>query len=288
MWMSQRLSPASTGALVGVHAGRNLMMNLRSVAVLQRSHDYLCSYAPHRPPTKKNAPNTRQSTTVIERLCFPIHVRKDSSMVEARCGTVAERPKSARTGMAKTSNTSPSAAMLPLGLRLDAIIRLRQATKIARFLICSGKSAIPTPNALGGDMEFIDSIHPGGDASGSGASSRLLRLRTISRAPTVALKTRPTVETALPAPPKRMSPETPITAQVAKYPSARAPALGRGLLEPRNKMVRRSKGGATEPPMARTRSPGRASLMNFPLAVVREMRNRTRRSCAGGWRRRTD
>jgi hypothetical protein len=165
--------------------------------------------------------------------------------------------------------------MLPLGLRLDAMIRFKHATKIARFLTCSGKSAIPNPNARGGDMEFIDSIHLGGDASGSEESSRLLRPRTRSRVPTVALMIRPTVATVLSAPPKSRSPETPITAQVVKYPSARALALGRGFWEPRNRMVRRSKGGATDPPMARTISPGRESLMIMLLAVVRAMRRRT-------------
>jgi hypothetical protein len=71
------------------------------------------------------------------------------------------------------------------------MIRCRHATKIARFLTCSGKSAIPKANALGGDMESIDSIHPGRDASG--ASSRLLNPRTMSRAPTVTLMTSRTV-----------------------------------------------------------------------------------------------
>jgi hypothetical protein len=65
--------------------------------------------------------------------------------------------------------------------------------------------------------------------------------RTMSRAPTATLMTRPAVETALPAPPKRVSPAIPTTAQVAKYPSARAPALARGLLEPRSKMVSRQR-----------------------------------------------
>ena len=148
------------------------------------------------------------------------------------------------------------------------MIRFKHAMKIARFLTCSGKSATPIPNALGGDMESIDSIHPGGDASGSGALSRLLKPRTMSRAPTVTLMTLPTVETMLSAPPKRISPKTPIAAQVAKYPSARALALGRGLREPRNRIVRRSKGGATEPPMARRMSPGRSSLMDILLAVA--------------------
>ena len=110
------------------------------------------------------------------------------------------------------------------------MISSKHATKIARFLICSGKSAIPNPNALGGDMVFIDSIHLGREASGSGEPSRLLRPRTRSRPPTVALMTRPTAETMLCAPPKKVSPKIPITAQVVKYPSARAPALGRGLL----------------------------------------------------------
>ena len=104
----------------------------------------------------------------------------------------------------------------------------------------------------------------------------------MSRAPTVALMTRPTVET-VPAPPKKVRPEIPITAKVTKYPSARAPALGRGLREPRNMMVRRSKGGATEPPMARTMSPGSGSLMSILLAVVRSMGYRTRSFCAGRW-----
>jgi hypothetical protein len=39
--------------------------------------------------------------------------------------------------------------------------------------------------------------------------------------------------------------------------------------------MRRSKGGAIEPPMARTISPGRESLMNMLLGVVRAMRRRT-------------
>jgi hypothetical protein len=86
---------------------------------------------------------------------------------------------------------------------------------------------------------------------------------------------RPTVETVLSAPPKRRSPEMPITAQVVKYPSARALALGRGLWELKNRMVRRSKGCATEPPMARTISPGRELLMTMLLDVVRSMRRRT-------------
>jgi hypothetical protein len=73
----------------------------------------------------------------------------------------------------------------------------------------------------------------------------------------------------------------PITAQVVKYPSARALALGRGLWELKNRMVSSSKGGAIEPPMARMMSPGRESLMNMLLGVVREMRNRARRCCAG-------
>src|SRR5215213_9556577 len=111
------------------------------------------------------------------------------------------------------------------------MIRFKQATKIARFLTCSGKSAIPKANALGGDMEFIDSIHLGEDASGG--LSRLLRPRTMSR----------------------------------------------GRREPRNKVVRRSKGGAIEPPMAKTMSPGRESLMSVLLAVLWAIRNRTRRLC---------
>jgi len=148
------------------------------------------------------------------------------------------------------------------------MIRLTHATKIARFLTCSGKSAIPKPNALGGDMASIDAIHLGCDTSGSGEASRLLRPRTISSAPIVALMTRPTVETVLCAPPKRTSPEIPITAQVVKYPSARAAALRRGLREPRNRVVRRSKGGATEPPIAKTMSPERVSLIWIVLVVV--------------------
>ena len=69
-------------------------------------------------------------------------------------------------------------------------------------------------NALGGDIESIDSIHPGGDASGSGALSKLLKPRTMSRPPTVTLMTLPTVQTASSASPKRTSPKIPITVQV--------------------------------------------------------------------------
>jgi hypothetical protein len=108
--------------------------------------------------------------------------------------------------------------------------------------------------------------------------------RTMSRAPTATLMTRAAVETALPAPPKRVSPAIPTTAQVVKYPSARAPALARALLEPRSKMVSRSRGGAIEPPVARIMSPGRGSLMSLLPAV--EIRDRSRRSRAGEWHRR--
>src|SRR5215216_4768902 len=173
-----------------------------------------------------------------------------------------------RTGMAKTKSTTPSATTLLRGLRLAAATRLTHATKIARFLIWSGKSAIPNANALGGDMELIDSIHLGGCASGSAAWSRLLRPRTTSRPPTVTLMIRPVVEAALSPPPKRVSPTIPIAAQVVTYPSTRAVALGRGLREPKNRIVRRSKGGAIEPPMARTMSPGSRSLIDILLATV--------------------
>jgi len=42
------------------------------------------------------------------------------------------------------------------------------ATKIAMFLIWGENSTIPIPNALAGVMELTDSIHLGGDVSGSG------------------------------------------------------------------------------------------------------------------------
>src|ERR671910_473678 len=148
---------------------------------------------------------------------------------------------STRIGIAKIRSTSPSATMLARGPRFAVAIRLTHATKMARFLIWIGKSAIPNPNALTGDTDLIDSIHLGGGASGSGTLRRLLRPRTISRPPTDALKTRPTIEVAPPAPaapPKRVSPATPVAVQVVKYPSARAVALGRGLWEPKNRMVR--------------------------------------------------
>jgi len=90
---------------------------------------------------------------------------------------------------------------------------------MARFLIWTGKSAIPNPNALAGDVKLIDSIHLDGGASGSGTLRRLLRPRTISRPPTVAPMTRPTAETALPVSAdalKKGSPTTPIAAQVTK------------------------------------------------------------------------
>src|SRR5215210_7937273 len=76
------------------------------------------------------------------------------------------------------------------------------------------------------------------------------------------------VEVAASSPPKRVSPTIPIAAQVVKYPSARAVALGRDLREPKNRMVRRSKGGAIEPPMARTMSPGSRSLIDSLLTIV--------------------
>jgi len=59
--------------------------------------------------------------------------------------------------MGKTTSTSLSATALLRGLRLAAAIRLTYATGIVRFLIRTGKSAIPNPNALGG-MEPTDFI----------------------------------------------------------------------------------------------------------------------------------
>jgi len=43
-------------------------------------------------------------------------------------------------------------------------------------------------------------------------------------------------------------------AETAKYPSPRAVALARGLREPKNRRVRRSKGGAIAPQRAKTMS----------------------------------
>src|SRR5215217_5425886 len=152
--------------------------------------------------------------------------------------------------------------MLSSVRRPDAMMRFKHATKIARFLTCSGKSAIPNAKALVGELLSMDFSHPGGEAPAWVEPSRLLRPSTMSNAPTATLITRPAVEMALPASPKRTSPEMPITAQTVKYPSASAPALERGRREPRNRMVRRSRGGAIEPPLARRRSPGRRSLMD--------------------------
>src|SRR5215212_4727487 len=94
--------------------------------------------------------------------------------------------------------------------------------------------------------------------------------------------TRPIVEAPVSAPPKRVSPTMPIAAQVVKYPSARAAALGRGLRELKNRIVRRSKGGAIEPPMARTMSPGSRSLIDILLAAVLATPVSLSRACAQG------
>jgi len=93
------------------------------------------------------------------------------------------------------------------------------ATKIARFLIWSGNSTIPIPNALASVMELAATIHLGRDASGSGVLKSLYRPKTMSSTPSVTLITRPIVEAVLPAPavpPNRMSPATPTTAHTAK------------------------------------------------------------------------
>src|SRR5215210_454622 len=82
-------------------------------------------------------------------------------MDEARCGAATYRPMSARTGVAKTTSTSPRSTMEPRKPGFDTMIRFRHATKIARFLTCNGKSAIPNKSALAGDMDFTDSIPPG-------------------------------------------------------------------------------------------------------------------------------
>jgi hypothetical protein len=54
--------------------------------------------------------------------------------------------------------------MLARGPRFAVPIRFTQATKMARFLICTGKSAIPKAKALAGVIEVIDPIHMGGRA----------------------------------------------------------------------------------------------------------------------------
>ena len=41
------------------------------------------SHVPRRPLMRKNTPNTKQITTVIVRLCLPIHACKDPSIDEA-------------------------------------------------------------------------------------------------------------------------------------------------------------------------------------------------------------
>jgi hypothetical protein len=46
--------------------------------------------------------------------------------------------------------------------------------------------------------------------------------------------------------------------------------------------MRRSKGGAIDPPMAKTMSPGRVSLIWILLVVDQVARNRIRLFCAGG------
>jgi hypothetical protein len=100
--------------------------------------------------------------------------------------------------------------------RFDAMIRFKHAIKMARFLTCNGKRAIPNAKARDGELLSRDCSHPGGEAAGSGEPSRLLSPSTIRSTPTAALITRPIVEMALPASPKRTSPATPITAQTVK------------------------------------------------------------------------
>jgi hypothetical protein len=79
--------------------------------------------------------------------------------------------------------------------------------KSARFLIWnSGKSAMSNANALGGYTELTASIYLDGCASRSGALSRLLRPRAMSRPAPVTLVVQSMVETVLSAPPKRVGP----------------------------------------------------------------------------------
>jgi hypothetical protein len=109
------------------------------------------------------------------------------------------RPMSTSTRIAKIRSASTSATMLSCVRKLAVAIRLMHAVKIARFLIWSGNSTIPIPNALAGVMELTDSIHLDGWTSGSRTLQRLLRPRTTSRAPIVALVTQSTIETEPPA-----------------------------------------------------------------------------------------
>jgi hypothetical protein len=60
-----------------------------------------------------------------------------------------------------------------------------------------------------------------------------------------------------------------------KYPSARALAFLGSQRPLPNRIMRRSNGGAIEPPIARMMSPGSWSLKNILLAVVRAIRRRT-------------
>jgi hypothetical protein len=86
-------------------------------------------------------------------------------------------------------------------------------------LIWLGQSAVPYPNALGGDRELVDSIHLDGRASGSGILSKLLKSWTMSSPPIVALMIRRTTEVAPSAPAgslKTIGPTTPIVVKVAR------------------------------------------------------------------------
>jgi hypothetical protein len=81
----QTVTSVATAATVSV---RMSSVNVL-IAGLQRLLMVLQSYSPEKALTRKNTPNTKPSTTVIVRLCFSIHPRKDTSMFEARCGTAA-------------------------------------------------------------------------------------------------------------------------------------------------------------------------------------------------------
>jgi hypothetical protein len=175
-----------------------------------------------------------------------------------------------RTGMAKITSTNPTAAMLPRGPRLATASDQVEARDEDREVLDLQREERHPYAERPGRRHGARRLHPSGwGRLGIGSDEQaLFKPKTTSSPPTIALMTRPTAKAVLPVPPKRVSPETPITAQVAKYPSARAPALGRGLREPKNRMVRRSNGGAIEPPIVKTTSPGSSSLIYILPAVA--------------------
>src|SRR5215210_2491799 len=91
MWMSQRLSPASSGSLVGVHAGRNLIVNLWSVPILGSTPTITCALDGEGEQRRRNRATDRQGDEPGQSAALEFSARRGSGNAESYSSILRRR-----------------------------------------------------------------------------------------------------------------------------------------------------------------------------------------------------